>query len=75
MNNFFLIKHNYISLRTTLKHGLHDIDSSLVSRSSDGILKEIFFQDKRFIHCTNRRTLIASIKYIKNTKRFKQFLF
>ena len=52
-------------------NALRDIDSSLVLRSSNDILKVILYRDKRFSPCMNKRIIIATIKYKQNSQRFE----
>ena len=75
IEHFFLRCHSYISFWTTIMNELHDIDSSLVSRSSNDIFRVILYSDKRFNPCTNKIILTATIKYIKITQRSAQSLF
>ena len=55
-------------------NGLRDIDSSLVSRSSNNILRVILYRAKRFNPFKNNRMLTAII-YIENMERFFQPIF
>ena len=55
-------------------NGLRDIDSSLVSRSSNNILRVILYRAKRFNPFKNNRMLTAII-YIENMERFFKSIF
>ena len=58
-----------------LMNKLRDINSSLVSCSSNDIVKVIMNWDKRLNPCMNKRILTVIIQYIEITQKFDQPLF
>ena len=54
---------------------LNDIDNSITSRQSSELLRIILYGDDcKFKDNANKRILIATIQFIKNSNRFNQSL-
>ena len=53
---------------------LNDIDNSITSREPNELLRIIFNGDYNFKDNVNKRIVIATIRFIKNTNRFDQSL-
>ena len=73
--HYFLRCQNNLSLRTTLMNDLSNIDTVIVSLNPNDLLRVIPYGDKSFNKETNCKILTASIKFIKDTKRFEKSLF
>ena len=54
---------------------LNNINIAIASLNSNDFLRVIFYGDNSFNKETNCKILTASIKFIKDTKRFEKFLF
>ena len=54
---------------------LNNINTAIVSLKSNGLLRVILYGDESFNKETNCKILTASIKFIKDTKRFEKPLF
>ena len=74
MAHFFLRCRYYNNIRTTLMNELNDIDNSITSRQSNELRRIILYGDCKFKDNVNKRILIATIQFIKNSKRFNQSL-
>ena len=53
---------------------LSDIDNSITSRQPIELLRIILYGDCKFKDNVNKRILIATIQFIKNSNRFNQSL-
>ena len=58
----------------TLMNELNDIDNSITSRQPNELLRIILYGDWKFKDNVNKRILIATIPFIKNSNRFNQSL-
>ena len=54
---------------------LNNINTAIASLNSNDLLRVILFGDESFNKETNRKILTASIKFMKDTKRFEKSLF
>ena len=73
--HYFLRWQNNLSFRTTLTNDLNNINTAIASLNSNDLRRVILYGDESFNKETNCRILTASIKFIKDTKRFEKFLF
>ena len=73
--HYFLHCQNNLSFRTTLMNDLNNINTAIASLNSNDLLRVILYGDQRFNKETNCKILTASIKFIKDTKRFEKSLF
>ena len=53
---------------------LNNIDNSITSRQPNELLRMILYGDCKFKDNVNKRILITSIQFIKNSNRFNQSL-
>ena len=53
---------------------LNDTDNSITSRQTNKLLRIILYGDCKFKDDVYKRTLIATIQFIKNSNRFNQSL-
>ena len=53
---------------------LNDIDNVITSRQANALLRKILNRDCKFKDKVNKRILIATIQFIKNSNRFNQSL-
>ena len=53
---------------------LNDIDHSFSSRQPNELLRIILYGDCKFKDNVNKRILVATIQFIKNSNRFNQSL-
>ena len=53
---------------------LNDIDHSVTSRQPNELLRVVLYDDCKFKGNVNKRILIATIQFIKNSNRFNQSL-
>ena len=53
---------------------LNDSDNSVTSRQQNELLRIILYGDCKFKDNANKRILIATIQFIKNSHRFNQSL-
>ena len=53
---------------------LNDINNSITSRQTNELFRIILYGDCTFKDDFNKRILIATIQFIKNSYRFNQFL-
>ena len=74
MAHFFLRCRYYSNNRITLMNELSDIDNSITSRQPNELLRIILYGDCKFKDNVNKRILIATIQFIKNSNRFNQSL-
>ena len=72
--HFFLRCRNYNNIRITLMNEFNDIDNSISSRQPNELLRIILYGDCKFKDNVNKRILIATIQFIKNSNRFNQSL-
>ena len=72
--HFFLRCRNYNNIRITLINEFNDIDNSISSRQPNELLRIILYGDCKFKDNVNKRILIATIQFIKNSNRFNQSL-
>ena len=72
--HFFLRCRNYTNIRKTLVNELNDIDNSITSREPNELLRIILYGDCKFKDNVNKRILIKTIQFIKNSNRFNQSL-
>ena len=70
--HYFLRCQNNLLFRTTL---MNDINTTISSFNSNDLLRVILYGDESFNKETNCKILAASIKFIKDTKRFEKSLF
>ena len=54
---------------------LNKINTAIASLDSNDLLRVILYGDESFNKATNYKILTASIKFIKDTKRFEKSLF
>ena len=73
--HYFLHCQNNLSVHTTLMNDLNNINTAVASLNSNDLLRVILYGDESFNKETNCKILAASIKFIKDTKRFGKFLF
>ena len=73
--HYFLRCHNNLSFRATLMNDLNNIITAIASLNSNDLLRVILYGDESFNKETNCKILTASIKFIKDTKRFEKSLF
>ena len=73
--NYFLRCQNNISFRTTFMNDLNNIYTAIASLNSNDFLSVILYRDKSFNKETNCQVQPASIKFMKDTQRFKKSLF
>ena len=73
--HYFLRCQNNLSFRTTLMNDLNNINTAIASLNSNDLLRVILYGDESFNKETNCKILTASIKFIKDTKRFENFSF
>ena len=73
--HYFLRWQNNLSFRTTLTNDLNNINTAIASLNSNDLLRVILYGDKSFNKEANCKMLTASIKFIKDTKRFEKSLF
>ena len=73
--HYFLRCQNNLSFRTTLMNDLNNINTAIASLNSNDLLRVILYGDESFNKETNCKILAASIKFIKDTKRFEKSLF
>ena len=62
------------NIRITLMDELNDIDNSITSIQTNELLRIILYGDCKFKDDINKRILIATIQFIKNSNRFNQSL-
>ena len=72
--HYFLFCQNNLSFRTTLMNDLNNISTAIASINSNDLLR-VIYGDESFNKETNCKILTASIKFIKDTKRFEKSLF
>ena len=72
---FFLRCQNNLSARTTLMSELNNINNAINSLNSTDLIRVILYGDKNFDNVTNFKTITATIKFIKTTKRFEEAFF
>ena len=53
---------------------LNDIDNAITSRQANALLRKILNRDCKFKDKVNKRILIATIQFIKNSNKFNQSL-
>ena len=70
----FFLRCRYYNIRIALMNELNDIDNSITSRQPNELLRIILYGDCKFKDDVNKRILIATIKFIKNSNRFNQSL-
>ena len=68
--HFFLSCRYYDNIHITLMNELNDIDNSITSRQPNELLQIILYGDCKFKDNVNKRILIATIQFIKNSSRF-----
>ena len=73
--HYFLRCQNNLSFRATLMNDLNNINTAIVSSNSNDLLRVILYGDESFNKETNCKILTASIKFMKDTKRFEKSLF
>ena len=73
--HYFLCCQNNLSFCTTLMNDLNNINTAIASLNSNDLLRVILYGDESFNKETNCKILTASIKFIKDTKRFEKSLF
>ena len=73
--HFFLRCQNNLSTRTTLMKELNNISNAINSLNSTDFIRVILYGDKNFDNVINFKTISATIKFIKTTKRFEEALF
>ena len=56
-------------------NNLNDINTAIASLNSNDLRRVILYSDESFNKETNCKILTASIKFIKDTKRFEKSLF
>ena len=74
MAHFFLRCRYYDNIRITFMDELNDVDNSITSRQPNEFLRIILYGDCKFKDSVNKRILIATIQFIKNSNGFNQFL-
>ena len=74
-SHFLLHCPNYINLRIDLMSELHMIDSTITQLDDTHLVDLLLYGNSRFNFDTNRKILLTSISYIKNSKRFEEQLF
>ena len=67
--HFFLRCRNYNNIRITLMNEFNDIDNSISSRQPNELLRIILYGDCKFKDNVNKRILIATIQFLKNSNR------
>ena len=72
--HFFLRCRYYSNIRINLMNELNDIDNSITLRQANELLRIILYGDCNFKDNVNKRILIATIQFIKNSNRFNQSL-
>ena len=72
--HFFLPCRYYNNIRITLMNELNDLDNSITSRQPNELLRIILYGDCKLEDDVNKRILIATIHFIKNSNRFNQSL-
>ena len=72
--HFFLPCRYYNNIRITLMNELNYVDNSVTSRQPNELLRIILYGDCKFKDDVNKRILIATIQFIKNSNRFNQSL-
>ena len=73
--HYFLCCQNNLSFHITLMNDLNNINTAIASLNSNDLLRVILYGDESFNKETNCKILTASIKFIKDTKRFEKSLF
>ena len=74
MTHFFLHCRYYNNICITLMNELNDTDNSITSTQPNELLQVILYGDCKFKDNVNKRILIATIQFIKNSNRFNQSL-
>ena len=74
MAHVFLRCRYYNDIRIILMNELNDIDNSITSIQPNELLRIILYGDCKFKDNVNKRILIATIQFIKNSNRFNQSL-
>ena len=74
MAQCFLRCRYHNNIRIILMNELNDIDNSITSRQPNELLRIILYGDSKFKYNVNKRILIATIQFIKNSNRFNQSL-
>ena len=72
--HFILRCRYYSNIRITLMNELNDIDNSITSRQTNEFLRIILYGVCKFKDDVNKRILIATIQFIRNSNRFNQSL-
>ena len=72
---YFLYCQNNRSSRIAFMNNLKNINTAIGSSNSNDFLRVILYGDESFNKETNCKILAASIKFIKDTKRFEKSLF
>ena len=72
--HFFLRCRYYSNIRITLMNELNDIDNPITSRQTKELLRIIIYGVCKFKDDVNKRILIATIQFIKNSNRLNQSL-
>ena len=73
--HYFLRCQNNLSFRTALMNNLNNINTIIASFNSNDLHRVILYGDEIFNKETNCKIITASIKFIKDTKRFEKSLF
>ena len=72
--HFSLSCRYYSNICITLMNELNNIDNSITIRQTNELLRIILYGDCKFKDNVNKRILIATIQFIKNSNRFNQSL-
>ena len=73
--HYFLRCQNNLSLHATLMNDLNNINTAIDYLNPSDLLRVILYGDKNFNKETNSKIITASIKFMKDTKRFEKSLF
>ena len=73
--HFLLHCRNYSNLCTTLMSDLYSIDPSRIVTNETNLVQLLLFGNSKYDFETNRKILLTTIKYLKNSLRFDEKLF
>ena len=73
--HFFLWGQFFNDIREILMNGLMNIDRSLSSLSQDKLISVLLYGSDAFDNKKNRKILICTVQFIKDSHRFDDYLF
>ena len=73
--HFFLRCQNNLSARTIFMNELNNISNAINSLNLTDLIRLILSGDKNVDNVTNFKIITATMKFIKTTKRFEEYLF